>query len=82
MLTTKELTGMDTYGFSALLAGERRPENNNFSGIGNSAAFWSSSEWSSGYSHCMLLDSFYFGLNVTSNNQTYGYSVRCVQDMN
>lgn len=72
--------GTDAYSFSALPAGNR----NNFGNYdyeGNFAFFWSSTEYLSGYAYNMYLYFYYDYALLDSDGKNYGFSVRCVKDL-
>jgi len=73
--------GFDEFGFSALPGGYRST-NGNFTAIGNYGYWWSSTEYSSTlawyrgmyYSYGLVGRNYYF-------NKTYGFSARCLRDI-
>ncbi len=71
--------GTNTSGFSALLAGYRS-NTGNFSSLGGSTYFWSSTEFSSSNAYYMHLSSNNSNVGLYNINKAYGFSVRCVQD--
>ncbi|MCQ2303357.1 MAG: hypothetical protein MJZ94_12140, partial [Bacteroidales bacterium] len=73
--------GTDTYGFSALPAGDRN-YNGLFDDAGDIAGFWSASEGNSYDAYLMNLYYGYEGANVYYDSMNYGYSVRCLQGSN
>ena len=79
--------GSDAYGFSALPSGYRfnGDGNGNFSGVSQRAYFWSSSEATYGYAHCLYLSynvDLYSGgpARLLECDKLDGASVRCVMD--
>ncbi|WP_275976886.1 FISUMP domain-containing protein, partial [Fibrobacter sp. HC4] len=75
--------GTDTYGFSALPAGDSY-RNGNFFDAGNYAYFWSASqsEGLSSYAYGMYLYYGYESACMYYYNKNVGYSVRCLQGFN
>lgn len=71
--------GKDAYGFSALLAGSRI-SNGSFLSVGNSAYFWSSSEYDSIYAYYMVLSYGSEYANLSHGSRNYAFSVRCLKD--
>ena len=72
--------GSDTYFFSALPAGYRNNNGSFFSYEGNSALFWSSTEFDSYGAYYMGL---YYDFDIAYLSyyyKYYGYSVRCLRD--
>ena len=68
-----------TSGFSALPGGYRY-SNGFFCSKGDSAYFWSSTEYYSGYAWGRYLDYSSSGVYRKGNYERYGFSVRCVRD--
>ncbi|SHK77216.1 major paralogous domain-containing protein [Fibrobacter sp. UWH5] len=72
--------GTDTYGFSALPAGNRN-YGGGFSDAGNGAFFWSAGEESySLYAYSMFLYYIYEYAYMYHNDKSNGISVRCLQN--
>jgi uncharacterized protein (TIGR02145 family) len=74
-----EKNGTDNYGFNAIPSGIRLYFDGNYTAIGNTGVWWSSSISSNGTPYYRLLDSgskIFRAENMMSN----GYSVRCVRD--
>jgi len=73
-------TGTDLFGFSALPAGSRSYDGY-FNYVITNAFFWSATETGSDYANYWYLyysnGGFY---NFGSNNENYGFSVRCLKD--
>jgi uncharacterized protein (TIGR02145 family) len=66
-------------GFTALPAGERESDGNNFSAIGYSNFLWSQTSWDASYSWARaIFHNSSFFLKQYYNNR-YGYSVRCIK---
>ena len=73
--------GTDAYGFSAFPAGGRR-DSGDFYAEGNSAYFWSATEYDSYYAYYMVLY-HYSELAFLSNiDKSYAFSVRCLENSN
>ncbi|MFA6689925.1 MAG: fibrobacter succinogenes major paralogous domain-containing protein [Sphaerochaetaceae bacterium] len=72
--------GTDTYGFSALPAGELDYEDNKFISAGHYARFWCATD-DEAYYACER-NTAYFYPNMWTNHydKDYAYSVRCVKD--
>ncbi|OWV15940.1 hypothetical protein B7992_03940 [Fibrobacter sp. UWH1] len=73
--------GTDTYGFSALPAGNRSSLGG-FSSAGYYAYFWSASEGSSSLAYRMYLNYSIETAYVDYSSKSRGHSVRCLQDSN
>ena len=71
--------GADAFSFSALPAGHMY-DNGTYSGEGNYAYFWSSTEVNSDVAYYMFLYYDYDDAYLSRKNKGYGYSVRCVKD--
>ena len=71
--------GVDAYAFSALPAGGLF-NRGKYDDEGNSAFFWSSTEYSSSRANCMSLNYSVGYADLPVYNELYGLSVRCVQD--
>ena len=71
--------GSDTYFFSALPAGYRG-DNGSFYAEGNSANFWSSTEFGSYGAYVMYLYCNVDGADLDGGRKRYGFSVRCLRD--
>ncbi len=73
--------GFDSFGFSALPAGDFDGYDKKFSSLGDYTGFWTSTERYSGHA-CRL--SLYSGssANVGNYGESSGFSVRCLQDSN
>ena len=67
-------------GFTALPGGCRGSSLGNFSNIGDSAFFWSSTESNSNGAWDRLLYYHYSGVNRYNNSKNYGFSIRCLRD--
>ena len=71
-------SGLDTFAFGALPAGYY------FSGsyyiFGSYASFWSSTEYDSSLAYYLFVNSS--NAYMSNNDETYGYSVRCLKDSN
>jgi len=80
LLAKGQLTGKDTYGFSALLAGLRWGSFGGFDGLGNITYFLSSLEYFT-YNVCYIylyyIDSY---VHLDYVGKTHGFSVRCLKD--
>ena len=72
--------GTDAYAFSALPAGSRYI-NGNFNFEGNYASFWSSTEDDSYYAYDLHLRYDFGNAYLYNDLKTYGFSVRCVKDV-
>lgn len=70
--------GSDAYGFAARPAGSYG--DGRFSGEGNHADFWSSTENGSYGAYDMYLTYARVSAHLYTNDKDYGYSVRCVKD--
>lgn len=70
--------GSDTFGFSALPAGNYYSSNKKFSNVGYSTYFWTSTEDNSYDAYS--LDVYDDSANVTYDGKYGGNSVRCLQD--
>jgi len=70
--------GTDTYGFSALPAGTRN--DGNFYDVGNSAHFWSATEYDTDFVYNRYLFYSDANLNTLNNFKDLAYSVRCLND--
>lgn len=70
--------GNDGVFFAALPSGYYY--NHNFSSIGNSAHFWSSSEYDFGHVYSMMLRASTENAEMPMEDKRYGLSVRCVKD--
>ena len=70
--------GTDTFGFSALPAGNR-DYGGSYNGEGDDAHFWSSTEYDSSFAFNMFLG-YNFNYAFLFNFKYYGFSVRCLQD--
>ena len=75
------VSGTDDYSFSALPAGGRDYYCVWYFHEGNSAYFWSSTEDDSNNAYRMRLDSFDGYAYLERYYNTYGFSVRCVKDL-
>lgn len=72
--------GMDTFGFSALLAGYRS-NNGSFYDAGYNANFWSAEEYSDYFSCSMNLYYHQDSAHLhDADGKDYAYSVRCLRD--
>jgi len=71
--------GLNTSGFSALLAGYRI-NNGTSDNLGGSTLFWSSTEYNTIVAYGMFLYFINSTINFYTNNKVYGYSVRCLKD--
>ena len=71
--------GADAFSFSALPAGHMY-DNGTYSGEGNYAYFWSSTEVNSDVAYYMFLYYDYDDAYLSRKNKGYGYSVRCVKN--
>ena len=71
--------GTDAFGFSALPAGDR-DDDGNFSYEGNSADFWSSTEYGSFNAYYMYLYYNYDDASLSYYDKSLGFSVRCLKD--
>lgn len=71
--------GTDNYGFSALPGGSRRTSNGAFDGAGYLGGWWSSTE-SGSLAYYRYLYYNAAGVYRSSNNKSYGFSVRCLRD--
>ena len=71
--------GVDAYAFSALPAGGLF-NRGKYDDEGNSAFFWSSTEYSSSLANCMSLNYSVGYADLPVYNELYGLSVRCVKD--
>jgi uncharacterized protein (TIGR02145 family) len=69
-------------GFSALPAGSRDGIWGRFSGLGEKARFWTSSEYDPVNGWCRLLNYNHAGIGrfSSSSNKRCGYSIRCIRD--
>ena len=74
------ITNEDAFGFSAFPAGYRI-NFGDFSLEGFSAYFWSSTEDVSNLAYLMYLDYGYGGADLGSYSKYYGFSVRCLKDL-
>lgn len=82
LIAQGQLTGNDTHGFSALLAGIRNGFDGTFIDLGNSTAYWSSSE-SEYYSNLACMIYLYYRNQdsyLANYNKPLGFSVRCTKD--
>ena len=70
-------TGRNSFGFSALPAGNYNGSYNDFN---NNANFWSATEDSSTTAYNRSLEYNLAGVYRGNDNKYYGYSVRCVRD--
>lgn len=71
--------GTDSFGFSALPAGYRL-NHGAFSGEGNYATFWSSTEDDSDYAYNEFLGYSFDSASLNNGNKSNGCSVRCLKD--
>jgi uncharacterized protein (TIGR02145 family) len=71
--------GEDTFGFSALPAGNRVSAEN-YQHVGSFAYFWSATETSTERASYVQIQVDYSKPNLNADNKYYGYSVRCVKD--
>jgi len=71
--------GTNTSGFSALLAGHSN-YNGNFSSLGNTARFWSSTETAAIYANILELYTAASSIGLIDAEKTWGFSVRCLKD--
>ncbi len=71
--------GINTSGFSALLAGYRY-FNGDFTSLGYYAGFWGSTEYSAATATYLTLGSNGSTISLFSSSKDYGLSVRCFQD--
>jgi uncharacterized protein (TIGR02145 family) len=74
--------GTDDFGFRVLPAGHRYYDGSNFYHRGSNAHFWSSSANSSTYAWYRNFYYSYATVYRFSTNRSYGFSVRCVRDIN
>jgi uncharacterized protein (TIGR02145 family) len=74
------LTPTNETGFSALFAGSRGIDTENFSGLSGSTYFWSSTEISSNHAYGMRLYYSYSDVHSYGGRKHYGFSVRCLKD--
>ena len=79
-----DYTNKDAYGFSALPAGYRDGDSDNFSNIGYNAYFWTAAG-GMGFGNYyravyMGLDYYYDAATLNYNYKYNGFSVRCVKD--
>lgn len=72
--------GTDAFAFSALPAGYRDYDGNNFYSEGKNAYFWSTTTSSGDYAYRMYLNHNDGNAYLHYDNTSYGYSVRCVKD--
>ena len=72
--------GTDAYSFSALPAGNR-DDIGDYNYEGYDAFFWSSKESNIYYACYMYLDYYYGGANLDDERKDFGFSVRCVKDL-
>jgi uncharacterized protein (TIGR02145 family) len=73
------ITNEDAFAFSALPAGDRG-DNGVYRYGGDLAFFWSSTEDHSYYAYRMHLSYYYDGAYLSSFNENFGSSVRCLKD--
>ncbi len=67
-------------GFTALPGGDRNSHNGWFSQVGGVGSWWSSSVYSSASARSLSLSCNTSIVNMSSYNNNYGFSVRCVRD--
>ena len=70
--------GTDAYGFAALPAGTRN--DGNFYDVGNSAHFWSATEYDTDFVYNRYLFYSDANLNTLNNFKDLAFSVRCLKD--
>ena len=82
------ITNEDAFGFSALPAGRRDFNDGKFNGVGSSAYFWSSTPndyvWNStvySYAYLLALSFNDDEASLGDLRKDYGYSVRCLMDL-
>ena len=73
--------GTDVYGFSALPSGYRY-ERGGYCEIGTYAGFWSSAEQKDIEAYRVYLSGSFDSMSLVSSGKNYGFSVRCVKDLN
>ena len=71
--------GINTSGFSALLAGFRF-SNGTLSNLGLNAAFWSSTERDATHAYYVCLWSNVSSINMLNDYKEIGFSIRCLKD--
>ena len=71
--------GTDAYSFTALPAGDRF-DNGGYGYMGQSAYFWSSTEYSKRRAYCMDLLEMLDDAGLFGKGKDFGFSVRCVKD--
>lgn len=76
---TRDGTGTNISGFSALIAGHRN-DGSNFYNLGTTTTFWSSTETSTYYAFNMELNGYNSYSLGNSFNKGSGFSVRCLKD--
>jgi uncharacterized protein (TIGR02145 family) len=67
-------------GFSALPGGRRRYDQGEFSFMGRYVCFWSSTESFTNYAILRMLGYQFPKVRRVSQEENYGYSVRCIKD--
>lgn len=72
-------TGTNTSGFSALMSGVRNSIGN-FSYLGNTTYFWSSTEYNTTSAGKVGLGSYDSSIAFGNDGKEYGWSVRCLKD--
>jgi uncharacterized protein (TIGR02145 family) len=77
---TPPWNGTNSSGFSALPGGLRYSDNGNFSNVGGSGNWWSSSAFGPNGAWVRYLYSDYGYVFRGSSGQRLGFSVRCVRD--
>ncbi|MGE5411682.1 MAG: FISUMP domain-containing protein, partial [Clostridiales bacterium] len=71
--------GPNASGFSALLAGDRFA-NGQFYSTGGTSGFWTSSDLNAMNAQNMYLGVYYNVINLTADDKSYGFSIRCIKD--
>jgi len=79
LLAVGQLTGTNTSGFSALLAGYRYYVGG-FGNLGSITYFWSSSEYSAASAYSMVLWNGGSGVDMFNYHKEFGFSIRCLKD--
>jgi len=79
LLATGQLTGTNTTGFSALLAGYRII-NGNFTNLATNTIYWSSTVYDATSAYYMYLINNDSNINRNYYPRSYGFSVRCLED--